>query len=72
MKNRPRSRRARPLLAAAGSAITAIAVSACTSAPGPFGNLRAPDCDLGQCPPPADLSVPDLNPPADLANPDHD
>ena len=56
-KHPTRLRRARPLLVA-GAAISAIAAIGC---PGPFGNLRAPDCDAGQCtPPPADMAMPDM------------
>ena len=70
MKNRPRLRRARPLLIA-GAAITALAAT--LGCPGPFGNLRAP---------PEDAGVPDmantdgffgnLRAPLDMAKPDHD
>lgn len=49
MKNRPRLRRARPLLIA-GAAVTAIAAS--IGCPGPFGNLRAL--------PPPDGGAPDM------------
>ena len=70
MKNRPRLRRARPLLIA-GAAVAAIAAT--IGCPGPFGNLRAP---------PEDGGVPDmantdgffgnLRAPVDMAKPDSD
>jgi len=60
MRHQPRKRRARVLLAASGLAAT-LTVSACTeNSTGPFGNLKAPDCDLGAtfCPPGPDMAVP--------------
>ncbi len=73
MKNRPRLRRARPLLIA-GAALSTLAVTGC---PGPFGNLRAIDCDLGHCAPTPDMAVPDagfgnLRAPLDMTPPEQD
>jgi hypothetical protein len=70
MKNRPRLRRARPLLIA-GAAITALA--AAIGCPGPFGNLKAPDGGFE----PPDMANTDgffgnLRAPIDMAKPDHD
>jgi hypothetical protein len=71
-KPTPAKRRiARPLLVAS-AAITIGAVAAGC----PFGNLKAPDCDQGQCDPPdmsmpfGNLKGPDMGPP-DLKQ-DHD
>jgi len=59
MKNKPRRRRTRPLLLAGAALSASLASTAC---PGPFGNLRAPNCDASpqNCGEPADLAVPDM------------
>jgi hypothetical protein len=54
----PRRRYARPLLVAGAALAVTIAGAGCPDG-GPFGNLRPPDCDLGQCGAPQDLSVVD-------------
>src|SRR5437868_15338206 len=77
--DRPRPRRARPLLLA-GAGLAATLMTGCAQQQ-PMGNLKAPDCDLGQCEQPADLVVPpvdmvdadapfgNLKPPEDIAAP---
>jgi hypothetical protein len=52
----PRRRFARPLLVAGAALAVTIAGAGCPDG-GPFGNLKAPNCDLGQCGVPEDLSV---------------
>jgi hypothetical protein len=68
MKHRPRARRTRPLLVA-GALVSTMTLAGC---PFPFGNLKAPNCDLGQCEPPPDLAAPDAGEPIDLGDADHD
>jgi hypothetical protein len=74
----PRRRVARPLLVGGAAAVAlSIGVAACGDI-GPFGNLKPPNCDLGQCGPPEDLSVPidsdgpfgNLKPPIDFGESD--
>jgi hypothetical protein len=63
MKNKPKPRRARALLVAVASAGLATLGGCPTDSNGPFGNLKAPDCDAAAeepyCHPP-DMAVPDL------------
>lgn len=64
-KHKPRLRTSRVLLAATTLASTAFAAGCPVE--GPFGNLKAPDCDAGQCDP-LDLKIVDLQEDAPYGN----
>jgi hypothetical protein len=58
-------------LVGVGSAALALTVAAggCGDKHGPFGNLKAPDCDQGQCGPPPDMTVDNGGPFGNLKGP---
>lgn len=68
MRNAPRKRRSRTLLAVTGLAGTAMAAGCPID--GPFGNLKAPDCDMNPsyCGEAPDLKIVDLQEDAPFGN----